>query len=132
VASETVMIASQGTLGENEVFCEAFLVTGAWLDFAYSEHFLRVISTDPDYPGAYLFALLRSEAVFRCLRSMSCGSKQQDLHPALIRTFPVPACTLVDRMRVADAVRAAYRMRDEADRAEDDADRILTEAIEAA
>jgi queuine/archaeosine tRNA-ribosyltransferase len=63
---------------------------------------------------------------------MSCGSKQQDLHRDLIRAFPIPTCTDADRERIAEAVRAAYRMRDEADRTEDAADRLLTEAIESA
>ena len=76
------MVAAQGTLGENEVFCQPILVTGRWLDFAYTQHFLRILSGDPTFPGAFLFAFLRSEAVFRCFRSMSIGSKQQDLHPA--------------------------------------------------
>ncbi|WP_344341038.1 methylation-associated defense system restriction endonuclease subunit S MAD5, partial [Streptomyces rhizosphaericus] len=38
---ETVMIASQGTLGEREVFCRPIFVTGSWLDHVYSQHFLR-------------------------------------------------------------------------------------------
>jgi type I restriction enzyme S subunit len=36
---ETVMIAEHGTLGENEVFCKAILVTGTWLDHVYTQDF---------------------------------------------------------------------------------------------
>jgi hypothetical protein len=130
-ADGTVLIAAQGTLGETEAFCRALFVTGAWCDFAYAQHFFRLGSTDPSYPGAYLFAFLRSAAAFRCLRAMSVGSKQQDLHPGLVAKLPVPACLDRDRLRIADAVRDAYRKRDDADRAEDEAIGLVERAIEA-
>ncbi|MCX5560283.1 restriction endonuclease subunit S [Streptomyces sp. NBC_00038] len=118
---ETVMVAAQGTLGENEVFCRPFLVTGAWLNHAYSQHFLRVVPGDSRFAGAYLFALLRSEPLFRVLRSMSVGGKQQDIHEDLRKYIPVPVLTEADRNRIAETVRKAYRQRDEADRKEDQA-----------
>jgi type I restriction enzyme S subunit len=127
---ETILIASQGTLGKNEVFCRPVFVTGEWQNsFVYSEHFLRIVSGDSQYPGAYLLAFLRSAAVFRVLRSMSTGSKQQDIHEELRRRIPVPECTAADRERIAGIVRAAYRDRDEADRKEDQALALLDEAV---
>jgi len=132
VKDETVMIAAQGTLGENEVFCQPILVTGRWLNFAYTQHFLRILSGEPTFPGAFLFAFLRSETVFRCFRSMSIGSKQQDLHPTLITQFPVPTCSQDDRMRIAERVRHAFRMRDNADSKEDQALALVESAIEEA
>ncbi|MFD9277076.1 restriction endonuclease subunit S [Streptomyces mirabilis] len=118
---ETVLVASQGTLGENEVYCRSILVTGAWRSNAFSEHFLRVRPGMPGFSGAYLFALLRSEPVFRALRSMSAGGKQQDIHEDLRKYIPVPVLTEADRDRIAETVRKAYRQRDEADRKEDQA-----------
>ena len=59
---ESILIAAQGTLGENEVFCRAILVTGSWLNYVYTQHFLRVVSGNESFPGAYLFAFMRSEA----------------------------------------------------------------------
>jgi type I restriction enzyme S subunit len=126
---ETVLIAAQGTLGEYEVFCRSILAIGSWLENAYAQHFLRVVSGDVLFPGAYLFAFLRSEAVFRTLRSMSTGSKQQDIHPAFRAALPVPVCTPMDRERIAETVRQAYRDRDEADRKEDQASALLDEAV---
>ncbi|MER8013089.1 restriction endonuclease subunit S [Streptomyces griseoluteus] len=128
-ADETVMIAAQGTLGENEVFCRPFMVTGSWRDHAYSQHFLRVLPGDPRFSGAYLFALLRSEPMFRLLRSMSVGGKQQDLHEELRKGLPVPVLTQSDRDRIASTVRAAYKKRDEADHKEDLALARLEEAV---
>jgi type I restriction enzyme S subunit len=129
VQDETVMVAARGTHGEYEVFCQAVLVTGSWLRFAYAENLQRVVSGDPTYPGAYLFAFLRSPAAFRCLRSISMGSKQQEIHPELLRRFPVPACTPADRQRIAERVRRAYRMRGEADEKDAVAYRVIEEAI---
>jgi hypothetical protein len=125
-----VLVASQGTLGESEVFCRSIFVTGRWQrEFVFSEHFLRIVSADPALPGAYLFAFLRSEAAFRIFRSMSTGSKQQDIHEELRRQIPVPECTPVDRKRIAETVRQAYRWRDEADELEDRAQELLDVAV---
>jgi hypothetical protein len=126
---ETVMIAAQGTLGENEVFCRVIFITGKWLEHAYTQHFLRAVSGSTEFPGAYLFAFLRSEPAFRILRSLSVGGKQQDIHEELRRHIPVPACNAADRERIAGTVRKAYQDRDEADRLEDEALALLDEAV---
>jgi hypothetical protein len=126
---ESIMIASQGTLGENEVFCRAIFVTGSWLEYVYTQHFLRVVSGVDEFPGAYLFAFMRSEVMFRILRSLSVGSKQQDIHEGLRQQIPVPECTLADRERIAETVRQAYRWRDEADELEDRAQQLLDVAV---
>ena len=129
---ETVLVASQGTLGESEVFCRSILVTGTWLRFAYTEHFLRVVPGMPTVPGAYLFAFLRSEAAFRLLRSLASGGKQQDIHDILRQQLPVPVCTELDRRRIAETVRSAHRDRDLADQWEDEAFAALATAVEGA
>ncbi len=129
VPDETILVASQGTLGENEVFARPIFVTGAWRDHAYTEHFLRIISADPAVSGAYLFAFMRSETAFRLLRSASVGSKQQDIQPDLIAALPVPLAPEPERAAIAELVREAYRGRDEADRAEADAIALVERTI---
>jgi type I restriction enzyme S subunit len=127
---ESVLVCARGTLGENEVYCRSIFVTGRWQrEFVFSEDFLRIVSGDPDFPGAYLFAFLRSEAAFRIFRSMSTGSKQQDIHEELRRQIPVPECTPDDRKRIAETVRRAYLWRDEADDLEDRAQELLDAAV---
>lgn len=126
---ETVLVAAHGTLGDNEVYGRSVLVTGSWLDHAFSQDFLRVLSGDPSVPGAYLFAFFRSEAAFRVLRSMSVGGKQQEYHTTLFRELPVPLLSGADRVRITSTVRAAYKQRDEADRKEDLALAKLEEAV---
>ena len=129
-ADESVLVASRGTLGENEVYCRSNFITGYWQrEFVFSEDFLRIVSGDTDFPGAYLFAFLRSEAAFRIFRSMSTGSKQQDIHEGLREQIPIPECTPADRERIADTVRLAYRWRDEADQMEDRAQELLEAAV---
>jgi hypothetical protein len=129
---ETVMIAATGTLGENEVFCRPILVTGAWLNYAYTEHFLRMASGTPEIPSAYLFAFFRSEAAFRVLRSLSAGGKQQDIHEFMCAQIPIPIAPPADRERIAATVRSAYRRRDRADLLEDQALALLTTTVEEA
>jgi type I restriction enzyme S subunit len=126
---ETILIAAHGTLGENEVYGRSILVTGTWTEHAFSQDFVRVLSGQPDMSGAYLFAFFRSEVAFRLLRSMSVGGKQQEYHTKLLREMPVPECTLGDRERIAQTVRAAYRARDEADGLEDRAQELLDAAL---
>lgn len=130
--SETVMIASSGTLGENELYCRAILVTGKWLEYAYTQHFLRILSKDPGFSGAYLFAFLRSELAFRCLRCMSTGGKQQEVHRDLVARLPIPLLDDQTRSTIAENVRRAYRIRDEADETEGAAIALVEQAIEGA
>ncbi|OKI64312.1 methylation-associated defense system restriction endonuclease subunit S MAD5 [Micromonospora sp. CB01531] len=129
VNDETSLVAATGTLGETEAFCRAIFVTAGWRKNAYSDHFLRIKSGDASFPDPYLFAYLRSEPVFRLLRSMGAGGKQQDIHPILRAALPVPACTAADRERIAGVVRQAYRDRDDADRKEDEAFALLDKAV---
>ena len=129
---ESVLIASSGTLGEQELYCRPILVTGRWLEYAYTQHFLRVVSGDESFSGAYLFALLRSQLAFRCLRSMSTGSKQQEIHRDLISSFPVPMLEASIRRSIEVKVREAFRTRDEADLLEDEAVALVERTIEEA
>ncbi|MFJ2881925.1 restriction endonuclease subunit S [Streptomyces sp. NPDC086796] len=129
---ETILIAGRGTLGENEVYGRAAFVTGSWLKNAYSQDFVRVSSGDQEIPGAYLFAFFRSAVAFRLLRSMSYGGKQQGFLPSRLQSLHIPLAPSVDRNRIAETVRNAYKKRDRADVLEDKALALLTTAIEEA
>lgn len=130
--NETILVAAHGTFGENEVYARSVLITGSQLKNAYSQDFVRVLSGTPEVPGAYLFALFRTNAMFRILRSISVGGKQQEYHPILLRDLPIPLAPRADRDRIAETVRQAYRDRDRADVLEDEALLLLTQAIEGA
>jgi hypothetical protein len=128
--NETVLIAARGTLGEHEVYCRGEFITGPWLDYAYSEDHLRVRPGNPSISGAFLFAFLRSEMVFRCLRSISMGTRQQDLHRSLLARLPVPMPDVTIRSEIEQLVRDAYKKRHEASRLEKEAVAMVEMAIQ--
>jgi type I restriction enzyme S subunit len=129
VEDETVMIAEHGLVGENALIGRAILVSGGWTKYAYTQDFLRLKSGIDDFPGAYIFAFLRSEPAFRALRSMLVGTGPQEINIRMFENLPVPECTTADRQRIAEAVRQAYRWRDQADHMEDRAQDLLNMAV---
>lgn len=132
VKNETVLIASQGTLGEQEVFCRPIFITGDWLNYVYTQHFLRVVSGSPEISGAYLFAFFRSEMVFRCLRSMSIGSKQQDIHTGILGELPIPVIPDSLKTKVEELVREAFVAKDNSKENESKAIFLVEQTIEQA
>lgn len=129
VDEETVLIAGHGLVGESASICRAMFVTAPWTKYAYSQDLLRVKVGKAGYSGAYLFAFLRSEAAFRVLRSMLVGTGPQEIHTSLRAQLPVPECTPEDRERIAETVREAFRLRDDADVKEDQALELLDGAV---
>ncbi|WP_274912541.1 methylation-associated defense system restriction endonuclease subunit S MAD5 [Streptomyces sp. WZ-12] len=132
VPDETIMVGAQGLPSETGLLGRAMMVTGRWLQHAYSQHFLRISSSEEEVPGAYLLSFLRSEVAMRIFRSMMAGSGPQSLNSRMLKDFPIPMASLSDRKRIADTVRHAYKCRDQADVLEDRALALLTTAIEEA
>lgn len=132
VADETVMVGAQGLPSEGGLLGRAMMVAGGWKDYAYTEHLMRVTSGDPQLPGAYLLAFLRTEISMRIFRSTMAGAGPQSLHIGLVRRLPVPIAPAADVERIAETVRQSYRDRDSADALENEALSILTGAIEGA
>ncbi|MCW7554513.1 hypothetical protein NX722_18170 [Endozoicomonas gorgoniicola] len=115
VPDETILIAKQGTLGEQEVYCRSEFITGErTLERAYSDHCMRVVAIPEKIDAGYLFAFLRSQTGFRLLRGLSEGSKQQDLHWRMVPTLPIPRCGGDKEKEIGDKVRKAYRLKNEA------------------
>lgn len=131
VPDETILIAKQGTLGEHELYCRCEFITGPRaLARAYSDHCMRiVVKPDSIHPG-YLFAFLRSESAFRMLRSLSEGSKQQDLHWRTVPTIPVPRSTPEIEAEIGEMVRKAFSLRNSAIDLFDQARSLVENAIE--
>lgn len=118
VEDNTLLISSQGTLGERSIFCKPVLVKGKWSGYAFTEHFMRVRSAIESIPNQYLFAFLRSEAAYRCLWSMSMGSAQQDINLDMLRDLPVPVLPKNQIDKVVQLVDEAFDLRDRADELE--------------
>ncbi|GHD04180.1 type I restriction-modification system restriction endonuclease DNA specificity subunit HsdS [Streptomyces violarus] len=132
VPDETVMVGGHGMPSESGLFGRATLVTGRWLQHAYSQDFLRVGSGTESVSGAYLLSFFRSTVALRLIRSMLTGGAQQSIHSELVADMPIPLAEPADRDRIAATVRSAYHKRDRADVLEDKALALLTAAIEEA
>jgi hypothetical protein len=130
VEDETIVVAAQGTLGENEVFGRAEFITGDWLKYVYTQHLLRIRSGMPNISNAFLFAFMRSETAFRFLRSISVGSKQQDFHRSMLARLPIPLPDESLRDEISNLVRSAYKLRHEASRLEAEGISLIEQAIE--
>jgi len=133
VPDQTILIAKQGTLGEDELYCRCEFITGRrMLHRAYSDHCMRVVVREGVIDPGYLFAFLRSHAGFRLLRGLSEGSKQQDLHWRTVPTLPIPRCDEADEAKIGDAVRSAYEARNTAVELILEAQQLIESAIEEA
>jgi len=125
-----ILVAAQGTLGESELYCRAQFATGHALEYAYSEHILRVLADETLIGRGALFAFMRSEMAFRMLRSISVGSKLQDHHYAMLPSLPIPYPPAEVRERCNDLVFSAYKDRDKAIQLEDQARALVERTIE--
>lgn len=115
VPDETILIAKQGTLGENELYCRCEFITGEKaLARAYSDHCMRIVVKDKAINPGYLFAFLRSESAFRMLRNLSEGSKQQDLHWRTVPSLLVPRNDPEIEEQIGEKVRQAFWLRNRA------------------
>lgn len=130
VSSGSTIMAAQGTLGEDEVYCRPVFIWSTGADYAYSQHFLR-ITPDPEkvLPG-YLFAFLRSEYAFRMFRSVSTGTKLQGNHPDFLAEIPIPIPSREAQQGIHDRIVAAHEKRWQAVKLEQQARRLIEQAIE--
>lgn len=115
VPDRAILVAKQGTLGEDELYCQCEFITGERaLKRAYSDHCMRIVALDNVIEPGYLFAFLRSRAGFRILRSLSEGSKQQDLHWRTVPLIPIPRLPRDLEAGIAELVYEAYKHRNRA------------------
>jgi hypothetical protein len=126
----TTLIPSHGTLGEDELYCRALIVTPSMKDFVFSGDFFRCVPDSTKVRPGYLFAFLRSKAAFRMLRSISIGGKQQEQHPALMWRLPVPRLGDDRESRIADLIEKAVTAYDRAYATDRLAREIVEDAIE--
>ncbi|WP_312798210.1 hypothetical protein, partial [Tianweitania sp.] len=115
VPDRTIIVAKQGTLGEDELFCRSELITGKRaLDRAYTDHCMRIVVRPGEIEPGYLYAFLRSNAGFRILRGLAEGSKQQDLHWKRVPNIPIPRLASSLEKEIAEMVYRAYAERNAA------------------
>jgi type I restriction enzyme S subunit len=115
IPDRTILVAKQGTFGEDELFGRCEYVTGPrMLARAYSDHCMRLVAKDGEIHPGYLFAFLRSEAGFRLFRSLAEGAKQQDLHWRTVPELPIPRCEFNEEQEIGAMIDQAYSYRNDA------------------
>lgn len=132
VPNETILVAKQGTLGEHELYCRCEFITGERaLARAYSDHCMRFVAKKDAIDPGYLFAFLRSQSAFRMLRSISEGSKQQDLHWRTVPLLPVPRSSSSIEKKIGEKIRHAFALRESAITMYEQARTLVERTIEA-
>ena len=124
-----ILIASDGTLGENELFCRAVFANEDLKGSYVSSHFLRLKVKDA-VPAGYLYCWLNSDYGFRLIRNTQAGTKL--CHPInkLFLDIPVPIIN-EEEMRAIDVmVKEAFTKRHQANQKELKAIAMVEEEIE--
>lgn len=127
-----ILIAAHGTFGETELYSRSRFIWGKWTDYVYSQDMLRVIA-DPSMilPGA-LYAFLRSEFAFRMLRSSSTGTNMQEYHYKVMPLLPIPYPDAGARTTIHNMIVSAHEKEQKGIQLEEDAIRLVDNAIEKA
>ncbi len=124
-----ILIACDGTLGENELFCRAIFANEDLKGSYVSSHFLRLKVNDA-VPVGYLYCWLNSDYGFRLIRNTQAGTKL--CHPInkLFLDIPVPIIN-EEEMRAIDVmVKEAFTKRHQANQKELKAIAMVEEEIE--
>ena len=105
-----ILIACDGTLGENELFCRAVYVNEDLKGSYVSSHFLRLKANDEMLAG-YLFCWLNSDYGFHLIRNTQAGTKL--CHPInkLFLDIPIPIIGKDEMQEIDRLVREAHTKR---------------------
>ncbi|MNY13848.1 hypothetical protein D3C86_1470020 [compost metagenome] len=123
----TILVGGHGTLGEGEIFGRAVLVHGRYSRAAFTQDLLRIV---PKPTRAHaLYAYLTTTVGFRLLRMTAVGTKILSMREDMLRGLPVPDWPAGMEKEIADLVRSAFSARDEAERAETEAIRIIEQEV---
>ncbi len=131
MAEGTIAVAAQGTFGETELYCRSQFIWGSWINFAYSQHMLRVVADESKILRGCLFAFFRSQTAFRMLRAISTGSKLQDNHYYFLPRLPIPVPERKVQEKIHSMVVSAYEKRHRAAANEDRAIALVEKAVDA-
>lgn len=126
----TILVGGAGTLGEGEIFGRAVYVSKDMGRFAVTEDMLR-LEIKPEN-AQVVYAFLSTTLGRRLLRSTAFGTKLLRLRPDLVRALPIPDVDSTVSADITGHLNTAMQARDEANRAEAEAVRLVeTEVIPA-
>ena len=124
-----VIVACDGTLGENELFCRALFANEDLQGALISTHFIRMKTNNIVLPG-YLFTWLNSDYGFRFIRNCQAGTKLCHPIPIMFLDIPVPIISPDIMNEIDKLVKDAHTKRYEANENERKAIRMVEEEIE--
>lgn len=124
-----ILIASDGTLGENELFCRAIFANEDLAGSFISCHFMRMKSNGT-VPVGYLFSWLNSDYGFRLIRNTQAGTKICHPIQKMFQNIPVPIIDK-DKMDEIDLmIRTAFTKRHQANNLEKEAIQMVENEID--
>jgi len=115
-----ILLTRSGTLGR------VGFIWNNYEDFTATEDIVRIVSND-NVDSGYLYAFLSSEYGYHLILRYKFGAVIDHLTPNDIGFVLVPICR--NQKEIGDLVRQAYDLRAEAIRLEDEAQEILTKAL---
>lgn len=124
-----ILIASDGTLGENELFCRAIFANEDLAGSFISSHFLRMKSNGV-VPVGYLFAWLNSDYGFRLIRNTQAGTKICHPIQKMFQKIPVPIIDKRIMEEIDVMVRTAFTKRHQANNLEKGAIKMVEAEID--
>ena len=124
-----VIVACDGTLGENELFCRALFANEDLQGALISTHFIRMKTNNIVSPG-YLFTWLNSDYGFRFIRNCQAGTKLCHPIPTMFLDIPVPIISPDIVNEIDQLVKEAHTKRYKANENERKAIRMVEEEIE--
>jgi len=127
VPEGALMVASQGTTGEGEIFGRVCYVDRQLAQGSFSEHLTRVLPREGE--SCQVYAFLSSNVGFRLLRSTAAGTKLMGLREDLLLELPYPEVNVTQKRRVAEHMRQASEARVAANTAEYEAARIIEQEV---
>ena len=105
-----VIVACDGTLGENELFCRALFANEDLEGALISTHFLRM-KTNEKVPSGYLYAWLSTDYGFRFIRNCQAGTKLCHPIPRMFLDIPVPILKRDQMDEIDKMIKDAYTKR---------------------
>lgn len=124
-----VIVACDGTLGENELFCRALFANEDLQGALISTHFIRM-KTNEKVPSGYLYIWLNSDYGFRFIRNCQAGTKLCHPIPKMFLEIPVPIVEKETMEEIGKMVKNAYTKRYQANCNERKAISLVEQEIE--
>lgn len=124
---EWILVARSGSLGGT--FGKVGYVWNNFEEYCGSEHIIRICPDKLKIDPAYLFAHLSSDYGYLSIIQLRHGALIDEIDPEDLGNILIPIPTVKRQKEIGDLVRQAYDLRAEAIKLEDEAQKILTEAL---